>query len=224
MKKLWVLFVLFALGGALRADIVREFAPPLAFDGSKAVEIAKDYKLDPVRGATFIFTGKYDQKSKYVPPLKRPGSYAVFFYKGGEFFFGIRNRKLYFFPSNAGDGSWNQEISKCGVLSDEVLTEEDRELHQYVLTLSRYVEKEQAIDRTEVKLYIDGAAVAARTLDRFIWKDSGRPLVFGGIEPKSRTFNSAIWNYTGNAENLQVLDRALSENDIRKLVLADKRL
>ena len=108
MKKLWALFVSFALGCVLRADIVREFTPPLAFDGSKAVGIAKDYKLDPVRGATFIFTGRYDQKAKHVPPLKRPGSYAVFFYKGGEFFFGIRNRKLYFFPSNAGDGSWNQ--------------------------------------------------------------------------------------------------------------------
>ena len=218
------LAALAVLCGTLGAEIVRDFSPPLECDGGKAVVLGKKYKLDPVRGATFVFTGRYDQKPKLVPPLRRPGSYAVFFYKGGEFFFGIRNRKLYFFPSNAGDGSWNQEISKCGVLSDEVFGEEDRELHQYVLTLSRYVEKEQAIDRTEVKLYIDGAAVAARTLDRFIWKDAGRPLVFGGIEPKSRTFNDKIWNYTGSAEKLQILDRALSENDIRKLVLADKRL
>ena len=219
-----MLSVLFALCGTLAADVVRDFSPPLACDGAAAVELDKNYKLDPVRGATFVFTGRYDQKSKYVPPLKRPGSYAVFFYKGGEFFFGIRNRKLYFYPSSAGDGSWDQDVNKSGVLSDEVIGEEDRELHQYVLTLSRYVEKAQGIDRTEVKLYLDGAPVAARTLDRFDWKDAGKPLVACGIEPKSRTFNPAIWNYTGSVEKIAVLDRALAESELRAFVLADKRL
>ena len=212
------------LCGTLAADIVRSFSPPLECDGIKAVELDGSYKLDPVRGATFVFTGRYDQRLKHVPPLKRPGSYAVFFYKGGEFFFGIRNRKMYFYPSSAGNGSWNQEVAKVGVLSDEVFGEEDRELHQYVLTLSRYIEKAQGIDRTEVKLYLDGGLVAARTLDRFEWKDAGKPLVACGITPRSRTFNPKIWNYTGTVEKLQVLDRALAESEIRELVLADRRL
>jgi len=223
-RKSLALVAALLLGGTLAADVVRNFSPPLACDGSGAVELDKDYKLAPVRGATFIFTGRYDQRMKHVPPLKRPGSYAVFFYKGGEFFFGIRNRKLYFYPSSAGNGSWDQDVAKAGVLSDEVFGEEDRELHQYVLTLSRYIEKAQGIDRTEVKIYLDGGMVAARTLDRFDWKDAGRPLVACAVTPRSRTFNPKIWNYTGTVEKLQVLDRALAESEIRSLVLADRRL
>ena len=213
-----------ALCGVLHADIVRDFSPPAKFGGDRAVELDKGYELDPVRGATFVFTGRYDQRQKLVPPLKRPGSYAVFFYKGGEFFFGIRNRKLYFFPSNAGNGSWNREVSEAGVISDEVLNEDDREIHQFALTVSRYVEKEQAVDRTDVKLYIDGVIVAARALDRFEWKNAGKPLVVCGVSPRSRVFNPKIWNYTGEVHKLQVFDRALAESEVRNLVLADKRL
>jgi hypothetical protein len=213
-----------ALFGALRAEITRDFSPPLECGGERAVELDKAYELDPVRGATFVFTGRYDQQQKLAPPLKRPGSYAVFFYKGGEFFFGIRNRKLYFFPSDAGDGRWNREAGKVGVLSDEVLGEEDRELHQFALTISRRVEKEQAVDTTEVKLYVDGAMAATRQLDRFDWKDAGRPLVCCGISPQSRVFNPVIWNYTGEVHKLQVFDRALNESEVRALVLADRRL
>ena len=212
------------LCGTLGADIVRNYSPPLACDGTGAVELDKAYKLDPVRGATFIFTGRYDQQPKLAPPLKRPAPYAVFFYKSGEFFFGIRQQKLYFYASNAGNGTWNQDVAKAGVMSDAVLSEEDRELHQYVLTLSRYVEKAQGIDRTEVKIYLDGGLVAARTLDRFMWKDAGRPLVACAVEPNSRTFNPKIWNYSGQVEKLEVLDRALAESEVRSLVLADKRL
>lgn len=222
--KSWVLVAALVLCGTLAADIVRDFSPPLACDGSKAVELGKDCKLDPVRGATFIFKGRYDQQPKLAPPLKRPAPYAVFFYKSGEFFFGIRQQKLYFYASNAGNGSWNQDVAKVGVMSDAVIGEEDRELHLYALTISRYIEKAQGIDRTEVKIYIDGGLVAARTLDRFDWKNAGRPLVACAVEPRSRTFNPKIWNYTGTVEKLQVLDRALAESEIRSLVLADKRL
>ena len=223
-KKLPALVTALVLCGTLAAAVVRDFSPPLECDGTKAVALVNKYKLDPVRGATFIFKGRYDQRLKLVPPLKRPAAYAVFFYKGGELFFGIRQRKLYFYASNAGNGTWNQEVSKAGVMSDEVFGEDDRELHQYVLTISRYVEKAQGIDRTEVKLYLDGGLVAARTLDRFDWKDAGKPLVACAVEPQSRTFNPKIWNYTGQVEKLQVLDRALAESEIRDLVLADKRL
>ena len=38
----------------LGADIVRNYSPPLACDGSGAVELDRAYQLDPVRGATFI--------------------------------------------------------------------------------------------------------------------------------------------------------------------------
>ena len=170
--KSWVLVAALLLCGTLVADIVRDFSPPLACDGSKAVELGKDCKL--------------------APPLKRPAPYAVFFYKSGEFFFGIRQQKLYFYASNAGNGTWNQDVAKAGVMSDAVLSEEDRELHLYVLTISRYIEKAQGIDRTEVKIYIDGGLVGARTLDRFDWKDAGRPLVACAVEPHSRTFNPKI--------------------------------
>ena len=224
MKKLCIQLVLFALCGELAAGAVRSFSPPLVCDGSKAVELDKNHKLDPVRGATFVFLGRYDQKPKYAPPLRRPAPYAVFFYKGGEFFFGIRQRKLYFYASNAGNGSWNQDVAKVGITSDEVIGEDDRELHLYVLTISRYIEKAQGIDRTEVKIYIDGGLVGARTLDRFDWKDAGKPLVACAVEPHSRTFNPKIWNYSGTVEKLQVLDRALAESEVRSLVLADKRL
>ena len=207
------------LCGTLAADIVRNFSPPLECDGSGAVELDKAYRLDPVRGATFVFTGRYDQGLKHVPPLKRPGSYAVFFYKGGEFFFGIRNRKMYFYPSSAGNGSWDQDVAKAGVLSDEVFGEDDRELHQYVLTLSRYIEKAQGIDRTEVKIYLDGGLVAARTLDRFDWKDAGKPLVACGITPRSRTFNPKIWNYSGQVEKLR---SEIAANKKKRIVVKEE--
>ena len=224
-KKSWFAVAALLLCGSLAADVVRDFSPPRECDGSKAVALgSNNYKLDPVRGATFVFTGRYDQKQKLVPPLKRPGSYAVFFYKGGEFLFGIRNRRMYFYPSSAGNGTWNQDVAKAGILTDEVIGEDDRELHQYALTISRYVEKAQGIDRTEVKLYLDGGLVGARTLDRFDWKDAGSQLVACGVAPKSRTFNPKIWNYTGAVEKLQVLDRALTESELRALVLADRRL
>ena len=223
MKKLLFAILMFAAACCF-ADIAREFSPPAKCGGDGAIRLDRSYKLDAVRGATFIFTGRYDQRQKLLPPLKRPGSYAVFFYKGGEFFFGIRNRRMYFYPSSAGNGTWNQTVDKAAVLTDEVLDENDRELHQYVLTLSRYVEKAQGIDRTEVKLYLDGGLVGTRTLDRFEWKDAGKPLVACGVEPRSRTFNPAIWNYSGEVEDLRVLDRALGEGELRDLVLADKRL
>ena len=224
LKKALTLGSALALCGTLAADVVRNFSPPLACDGSKAVELGRECKIDPVRGATFVFLGRYDQQPKLAPPLKRPAPYAVFFYKSGELFFGIRQQKLYFYASNAGNGSWNQDVAKVGVTSDAVLSEEDRELHLYVLTISRYVEKAQGIDRTEVKIYLDGGLVGARTLDRFEWKDAGRPLVGCAVDPHSRTFNPKIWNYTGEVEKLEVLDRALAESEVRDLVLADKRL
>ena len=55
-KKLPALVAALLLCGTLAADIKRNFSPPLECDGGKAVELDKNYKLDPVRGATFVFT------------------------------------------------------------------------------------------------------------------------------------------------------------------------
>ena len=43
------------------ADIAREFSPSAKCGGDGAIRLDRSYKLDAVRGATFIFTGRYDQ-------------------------------------------------------------------------------------------------------------------------------------------------------------------
>lgn len=219
MKKLSLLLVSAVLCGALFAEVDRKFAPPLELDGKKVLVLDEKYKFDPLRGATFIFTGRY------MPgKIGRNYNMATLFCKRGEFLFGFRNRRLYFIPSTAGNGSWNYTFFAAGVSTDREIKPGDDSLHQFVATVSRYVEPAQGIDQTDVKLYIDGALVAGRRFDRFDWKDTGNPLLGCGVLPGDDTFKENTWNFPGAVERLQVLDRALTDDDIRNLVLADKRL
>ena len=68
MKKALLSAVLFALCGLLRADLVENFAPPREFHGkaTEFVTLARDWRLDPRRGATFVVTGRYFPERK--PP------------------------------------------------------------------------------------------------------------------------------------------------------------
>ena len=219
MKILFSLLIAAVLCGTLHAELDRKFSPPLELDGKKALVLDEKYQFDPLRGATFIFTGRYTPEK-----IRRSYNMATLFCKRGEFLFGFRNRKLYFIPANAGDGRWNYTFFAAGVSTDREIKPGDDSLHQFVATVSRYVEPAQGIDQTDVKLYLDGALVAGRRFDRFDWKDTGNPLLGCGVLPGDDTFKDKIWNFPGSVERLQVLDRALTDDDIRNLVLADKRL
>ena len=219
MKKLFSLLFSAVLCGALSAELDRQFSPPLDLDGKKALVLDEKYKFDPLRGASFIFTGRYIPEK-----VRRNYNMATLFCKRGEFLFGFRNRRLYFIPSTAGNGSWNYTFFAAGVSTDQEIKPGDDSLHQFVATVSRYVEAAQGVDQTDVKLYIDGALVAGRRFDRFDWKDTGNPLLGCGVLPGDDTFVDKIWNFPGTVERLQVLDHALTDDDIRNLVLADKRL
>ncbi|MBQ6353311.1 MAG: hypothetical protein IJJ28_08595, partial [Lentisphaeria bacterium] len=176
-------------------------------------------KVDTLRGATYIFTGRYLPERK---SFRQP--FGTLFFKNGEFIFALRGGKLYFFPANAGNGKWNYNYVQAAVLSEEQLPPGDRELHHFALTLSRHVEPEQGTDYTDVKLYLDGVRVGGRRFDHYEWRDAGFPLVAGGITPANDTFDGKYWDHPGSVAALQVLDKALTDDEIRQLVQRDKRI
>ena len=217
MKKYWFVLVVVWLCGTLCADWEQNFSPARELYGDAFIETTGKYKLNPDRGATFIFTGRYipEERTKY-PAM------ATLFYKRGEFLLGFRDRRLYFIPANAGDGTWNYSYFDAGIHAQEKIL--DHELHQFVLTLSRYTEPEQGIDRTDVKIYFDGTLAAGRRYDHFVWKDVKGELVAGGVLPGDDTFVGKYWNFTGSVDSLRILDRALTDDEIKQLVKADPRL
>ena len=144
MKKLFSLLTAAVLCGTLHAELDRKFSPPLELDGKKALVLDDKYKFDPLRGATFIFTGRYIPEK-----VRRNYNMATLFCKRGEFLFGFRNRKLYFIPANADDGRWNYTFFAAGVSTDQEVKPGDDSLHQFIATVSRYVEPAQGIDQTD---------------------------------------------------------------------------
>ena len=146
MKTSLSLLIFAVLCGTLHAELDRKFSPPLELDGKQALVLDEKYKFDPLRGATFIFTGRYQPEK-----IRRNYNMATLFCKRGELLFGFRNRKLYFIPANAGDGRWNYTFFAAGVSTDREIKPGDDSLHQFVATVSRYLEPAPGIDRTDVK-------------------------------------------------------------------------
>ena len=216
MKRLLSLWLLLSCC-ALFADWDQKFSPPRELNGDEYIGTVDNYRLDPDRGATLIFTGRYLPEGRTKYPAM-----TTLFYKRGEFLLGFRDRRLYFIPANAGDGTWNYSYFDAGIHAQEQIL--DQELHQFAVTLSRYTEPEQGIDRTDVKIYFDGALAAGRRYDHFAWKNVDGALVAGGVLPGDNTFDGKYWNFTGFVDSLRILDRALSDEEIKALVKADPRL
>ncbi len=136
----------------------------------------------------------------------------AWFYKSRRFVFSRRGRMFYI-------NFHNGEKWLDGVRSGELFSVNDNAFHHAAVTIDPCHKPEQGEKWTDVRVYLDGVAVAFRRFHEFL------PLPGDDLwEIACASSFGEVWRFGGDLDEVKIFDRVLGSPEIRKEVLASKRV